>query len=221
MSVLVWEALEALEVLEVLEALEALEALGVLGRREAGVSPRTPLPMRRCCSGSGGRERLRAGARGSVAVALRPAGGRSDRRTAFAAAAAGTHSGLAHPAEPSPDTGPRPDREAVVHRRLRGPKHGGRARQVRPLTGAQVIAANIASSSRPATPPSCGRTRAGGGRGLGIFHSPSGTVHPVPFPRPTKGRLAMRKMVSNGAVTVARSPLTGCAVGRRGLDRHA
>ncbi|GGU98937.1 hypothetical protein GCM10010211_77860 [Streptomyces albospinus] len=39
-----------------------------------------------------------------------------------------------------------------------------------------------------ATPPPCGRTRAGGSEGLAISQSPSGTIHPhrpLPMARPT------------------------------------
>lgn len=51
-----------------------------------------------------------------------------------------------------------------------------------------MMAANTASSSMLATPPPCGRTRAGGSKGLAISQSPSGTIHPhrpLPMTQPT------------------------------------
>jgi hypothetical protein len=41
-----------------------------------------------------------------------------------------------------------------------------------------MIAAKTASSSMFATPPPCGRVRAGGSNGFAISHKPFGTIHP-------------------------------------------
>lgn len=57
------------------------------------------------------------------------------------------------------------------------PRYVGNARHAQPLTRTWTIAAKIASPSMSATPPPCGRTRAGGTDGLANSHKPSGTIH--------------------------------------------
>lgn len=65
-------------------------------------------------------------------------------------------------------------------------EHGDSARQARPDTRTQRVAANSVLSGGSGTPPRCGRTRDGGISGSAISHNPPGTIQ-LHVSRPVMG----------------------------------